>query len=297
MRPVVTRTEFNEVPLISRGKVRDMYDLGSEILIVVTDRLSAFDHILPNGIPDKGRVLNLMSDFWFDRMQEIVKNHLISLKMGDLPEELRRKGDILDGRFTIAKKAKMLPVECVVRGYLSGSGWKDYQRSGAVCGIGLPPEMKESEKISEPIFTPATKAETGHDENVSFERAAEIVGQELMEKAREISIRLYKFASDYAAERGIIIADTKFEFGVLDGELILCDEVLTPDSSRFWPASQYEPGRSQPSFDKQYVRDYLLGIHWDKEPPIPLLPPEVVAKTSEKYREAYRLLTGTALPE
>lgn len=296
MRPVVTRTDFSEAPLLSRGKVRDMYDLGQQVLVVATDRLSAFDHVLPDGIPDKGRVLNLLSAFWFEKTRHIVKNHLVSVDVADLPPALRAHKEILDGRFTLARKAQMLPVECVVRGYLSGSGWSDYKRTGAVCGITLPPGLKESDKLPEPLFTPSTKAEVGHDENISFAKAAELLGADLAHKVREATLALYTFASDYARTRGILIADTKFEFGLMEGDLILCDEVLTPDSSRFWPADEYRPGGAQPSFDKQYVRDYLLSIRWNKEPPVPSLPPEVMARTSEKYREAYSRLTGTELP-
>lgn len=295
MRPVVTRTEISEVPLLSRGKVRDMYDLGDQVLMVVTDRLSAFDHVLPNGIPDKGRVLNLLTAFWLERTRDIVDNHLISVDVADLPASLQRHADMLEGRFTIARKARMLPVECIVRGYISGSGWSDYQRTGAVGGIALPAGLVESDRLPEPLFTPSTKAETGHDENITFEQAAELLGTDLAGQVRDLSIRLYRHAAEYALERGIIIADTKFEFGVLDGRLILCDEVLTPDSSRFWPLDTYVPGRAQPSFDKQYVRDWLLGIRWNKEPPIPTLPDEVVAGTSAKYREAYERLTGVSL--
>jgi phosphoribosylaminoimidazole-succinocarboxamide synthase len=296
MRPVVTKTEFTEIPMISRGKVRDIYDMGSELLIVVTDRISAFDHVLPNGIPDKGRVLNLLSDFWFEKTAHIVRNQVVSVKTEDLPSPLCPYKEILDGRFTIARKAKMLPVECVVRGYLSGSGWNDYKKTGAVCGIALPAGLTESDRLPEPVFTPSTKADVGHDENISFENAASLIGTELANKVKEATLALYTFARDYAASRGIIIADTKFEFGLLDGELILCDEVLTPDSSRFWPADQYRPGQGQPSFDKQFVRDYLLSIKWNKEPPIPQLPEDVVARTSEKYREAYEKVTGAPLP-
>jgi phosphoribosylaminoimidazole-succinocarboxamide synthase len=296
MRPVVTKTEFSELPMISRGKVRDIYDMGSELLIVVTDRISAFDHVLPNGIPDKGRVLNLLSDFWFKKTAHIVRNQVVSVETDDLPSPLCPHKEILDGRFTIARKAKMLPVECVVRGYLSGSGWNDYKKTGAVCGIALPAGLTESDRLPEPIFTPSTKAEVGHDENISFEKAADLIGRELATKVKEATLSLYTFARDYAASRGIIIADTKFEFGLLDGELILCDEVLTPDSSRFWPADQYRPGQGQPSFDKQFVRDYLLSVKWNKEPPIPQLPEDVVRRTSEKYREAYEKITGVPLP-
>ncbi len=295
MSGVLVRTDYREVPLISRGKVRDMYDLGEEVLIVVTDRLSAFDHVLPNGIPDKGRVLNLLSAFWFEKTRHIVKNHLLSTDAKDLPSPLCPYKEELEGRFTLARKARMLPVECVVRGYLSGSGWNDYRKTGEVCGIRLPAGLRESDRLPEPLFTPSTKAVTGHDENISFETCAGLIGKPLAEKIRELSLALYTYAADYAHPRGILIADTKFEFGLLDGEVILCDEALTPDSSRFWPRESYEPGKAQPSFDKQFVRDYLLSIRWNKEPPVPTLPEEVVRATSEKYREAYRLLTGEAL--
>jgi phosphoribosylaminoimidazole-succinocarboxamide synthase len=296
MRPVVRRTDYKEVPLLSRGKVRDMYDLGDQVLVVVTDRLSAFDHILPDGIPDKGRVLNLLSAFWFEKTRHIVKNHLVSVEAADLPSSLCPYKDELEGRFTLARKAQMLPLECVVRGYLSGSGWNDYRRTGTVCGIRLPERLQESDRLPEPLFTPSTKAEAGHDENISFEHAVGLVGEGLAHRVREASLALYNFASDHARGRGVLIADTKFEFGLLEGDLILCDEALTPDSSRFWPADTYTPGGAQPSFDKQYVRDYLLSIRWNKEPPVPPLPEEVVRKTSEKYREAYSRLTGTELP-
>ncbi len=296
MRPVVTRTEFPEAPLVSRGKVRDVYDLGERLLIVVTDRLSAFDHVLPEGIPDKGRVLNLLSDFWFKNTTSLVRNHVVSVDASDLPPALRRHRETLDGRFTLARKARMLPVECIVRGYLSGSGWNDYRKTGAVCGIPLPAGLRESDELPEPVFTPSTKAESGHDENISFAQAAGLLGAPLAEKVRAASLALYTHAARYARGRGILIADTKFEFGLLGGELLLCDEALTPDSSRFWPADRYEPGRAQPSFDKQYVRDYLLSIRWNKEPPVPHLPAEVVAKTSEKYREAFARITGAELP-
>ncbi len=295
MSTTVTSTNFTEFPLISKGKVRDIYDLGENLLIVVTDRLSAFDHILPQPIPDKGRVLNLMSKFWFEMTADKLKNHMISTEVADLPQSLHKYGDILQGRFTLARKAKMVPVECIVRGYLSGSGWNDYKRTGAVCGIKLPEGLQDSSKLPSPLFTPSTKAESGHDENISFDQAVEIVGAEVAARIRDASLMLYTTAADYALTRGIIIADTKFEFGFIDGELIVCDEVLTPDSSRFWPADQYAPGRAQPSFDKQYVRDYLLQIGWNKEPPIPSLPPEVVANTSSRYVDAYMLLTGRSL--
>lgn len=296
MRPIVTKTHYPALPLLSRGKVRDMYDLGDRVLIVATDRISAFDHILPAGIPDKGRVLNLISHFWFGRTGHLVKNHDLSVDTADLPEPLRPHAEELDGRFMIGRKAKILPVECIVRGYLSGSGWNDYQKTGSVCGIPLPAGLQESDRLPEPLFTPSTKAESGHDENISFDRACDIVGKETMGRVREASLALYAFASEHGLSRGILIADTKFEFGLLGGELILCDEALTPDSSRFWPADLYEPGKGQPSYDKQFVRDYLLSIRWNKEPPVPELPAEVVEKTSQKYREAYERLTGGPLP-
>lgn len=291
----VTQTAFTEFPLISKGKVRDIYDLGENLLIVVTDRLSAFDHILPQPIPQKGRVLNLMSKFWFEMTADKIGNHMVSTDVADLPASLHRHADVLEGRFTLARKAKMVPVECIVRGYLSGSGWNDYKRTGAVCGIKLPEGLQDSSKLPMPLFTPSTKEESGHDENISFDQAVEIVGADAAAKIRDAALLLYTTAADYALTRGIIIADTKFEFGFIDGELIVCDEVLTPDSSRFWPAASWAPGRAQPSFDKQYVRDYLLGIGWNKEPPIPNLPDEVVANTSARYVEAYRLLTGREL--
>ena len=279
------------------GKVRDIYDLGDKLLIVATDRISAFDVVMPNGIPDKGRVLTQISKFWFDKLGDVVDNHLIGVEMSDLPEDLREQTE-LDGRFMLCKKANVLPVECIVRGYIAGSGWKEYQNSQSVCGIKLPEKLKNSSKLPEPIFTPSTKAEVGaHDENVSFEVACDIVGVETMEKLRDISLALYTAGSEYAATRGIILADTKFEFGLDEnGNIILIDEVLTPDSSRFWPADLYKPGKSQPSFDKQFVRDYLEKIKFDKKPPAPPLPSEVVEKTREKYIEAYTELTGQEFP-
>lgn len=279
------------------GKVRDIYDLGDKLLIVATDRISAFDVVMPNGIPDKGRVLTQISKFWFDRLGDIVDNHLIGVEMADLPEDLRDQTE-LDGRFMLCKKANVLPVECIVRGYLAGSGWKEYGQSQSVCGLPLPEKLKNSSQLPEPIFTPSTKAAVGeHDENVSFEVACDIVGVEAMNKLRDISLALYKAGSEYAATRGIILADTKFEFGMdEDGNIILIDEVLTPDSSRFWPADQYKPGKSQPSFDKQFVRDYLEKIKFDKKPPAPPLPSDVVEKTREKYIEAYTKLTGLEFP-
>lgn len=276
----------------AQGKVRDIFDLGDTLLIVATDRLSAFDVVLPDPIPYKGEVLTKISLFWFDILGDIVANHLISASECDLPEELAAHADALRGRFMLVKKAEVFPVECIVRGYLAGSGWKEYKESGTVCGQKLPEGLVESSQLPEPIFTPSTKAALGtHDENISFERMCEIVGTDAAERLREFSIALYSAARDYASMRGIIIADTKFEFGVVDGEITLVDEVLTPDSSRFWPADEYEPGHGQPSFDKQFVRDWLEASGWDKKPPAPELPEDVMMMTAEKYIEAYELLT------
>ncbi|MCS7336840.1 MAG: phosphoribosylaminoimidazolesuccinocarboxamide synthase [Verrucomicrobiae bacterium] len=293
----VLQIELPGVRKLKTGKVREVFDLGEQLLIVATDRISAFDVVLPNGIPHKGEVLTQLSLFWFNKFSSLVPNHLVASgeaifghpALAGLPAELR---NMLVRRSMLVKKANPLPIECVVRGYLAGSGWKEYRQKQSVCGIKLPPGLAESAELPEPIFTPATKAELGHDENITFERAAQIVGMKLAEKVRELSLKIYRAARDYARERGIIIADTKFEFGLVQGRLVLIDELLTPDSSRFWPASQYEPGRSQPSFDKQYVRDYLETLAWDKKPPGPALPPEVVAETSAKYIEAYERLTG-----
>jgi phosphoribosylaminoimidazole-succinocarboxamide synthase len=282
---VVLETRLAGLKLRGRGKVRDIYEDGARLLIVATDRISAFDYILTTGIPDKGRVLTQMTLFWLDFLRDVVPNHLLST---DVPAEVA-------GRAMWVKRCEMIEIECVARGYISGSGWKDYQRTGAVCGIPLPAGLRESDALPEPIFTPATKAQTGHDENISFERTAELVGADLAARLRDLTLSIYKRAADYARARGIIIADTKFEFGIFDGKITLADEVLTPDSSRFWPADQYSPGGAQPSYDKQYVRDYLESIHWNKQPPAPALPGEVAARTSEKYREAYRALTGKSL--
>jgi phosphoribosylaminoimidazole-succinocarboxamide synthase len=292
MSKLILETNYKEYPLISKGKVRDIYDLKDSLLIITTDRISAFDRILPQGIPDKGRVLNLISVFWFEMTKHLIDNHLISCSIDDLPQDLKKYGEELDGRFIIAKKAKMLPVECIVRGYITGSAWSEYKKSGTVCGIKIREGMKESEKFDEVIFTPSTKAESGHDINISFEKMCKIVGEDTATKIRECSIKVFQFASDYAYQRGIIIADTKFEFGFYNDNLILCDEVLTPDSSRFWPLERYEVGKSQPSFDKQFVRDYLLSIGWSGEFPAPNLPPDVIQKTTEKYIESYEKLTG-----
>ncbi len=276
-----------------RGKVRDIYDLGDKLLLVSTDRLSAFDWVLPTGIPDKGRVLTQIAAFWFSRLGE--PNHLITTDVDqmDLPAEADR--DALRGRSTLGRKTQVIPIECVVRGYLAGSGWAEYQRDGTVCGISLPAGLVESSKLPEPIFTPSTKAETGHDENISFEQMVDIVGRDLSEELRRRSLAIFQRGSEFARERGIIIADTKFEFGQVDGEILLIDEVLTPDSSRFWPADAYEPGRGQPSFDKQFVRDWLSSTDWDKNSPPPPLPDDVVQKTRQKYVEAYERLTGREL--
>ncbi len=272
------------------GKVRDIYELPDNLLIVATDRISAYDVVMPNGIPDKGRVLNCLSVFWFDMLSGTVPNHVVGTKLDQLPEDCR--DEELDGRFMLCKKAEVIPVECVVRGYLAGSGWREYKKTRKVCGVGLPKGLKQSDKIPEPIFTPATKAVTGHDENIEFERACEIAGEDLMKEIRDKSIEIYNIASKYAAERGIIVADTKFEWGKdEDGNLMLIDECLTPDSSRFWPADTYKPGRDQNSFDKQFVRNYLDKIKFDRTPPAPPLPAEVVQKTREKYIEAYKYIT------
>lgn len=280
---------------LKSGKVREVFDLGEHLLFVATDRISAFDCIMPNGIPQKGEVLTQLSYFWFAQTESFQPNHLVSHAGDALPAQLRDHAEALQRRCMIVKKAKPLAIECVVRGYLAGSGWKEYQKSRTVCGIPLPEGLQESSELPEPIFTPATKAETGHDENISFEEAAKIVGQDTAENVRAASLRIYKTARDYARTRGIIIADTKFEFGVYDGQLILIDEVLTPDSSRFWPADQYQPGKGQPSYDKQFVRDYLETLDWDKSPPAPPLPQDVVQRTQAKYLEAYQLLTGKPL--
>lgn len=277
----------------SQGKVRDLYDLGDRLLLVASDRLSAFDVVLPDPIPYKGEVLTKLSLFWFELLGEVVPNHFISADVADLPAEFQPIATDLAGRFMIVKKAKVFPVECIVRGYLAGSGWAEYQRSGTVCGIALPAGLRESDQLPEPIFTPSTKAEIGeHDENISFERAVEILGKEVAEELRDKALAIYSAARDHAGKRGIIIADTKFEFGLIDGAVTLVDEVLTPDSSRFWPADSYAPGKGQPSFDKQYVRDWLTASGWDKKPPAPKLPEEVIARTSSTYIEAYERITG-----
>ena len=287
--------ELPGVTKLKSGKVREIFDLGDRLLMVASDRISAFDVIMPNGIPRKGEVLTQISFFWFDRFAPRVPNHLLARAHDPLPNQLQPYAGRLARRSMIVQKAQPLAIECVVRGYLAGSGWKEYQKTQTVCGLKLPPGLTESAELPQPIFTPATKAETGHDENIAFEEAAQIVGADLAAQARDLSLQLYTDARAYARQRGILIADTKFEFGLFDGKLILIDEVLTPDSSRFWPADQYQPGRSQPSFDKQFVRDYLETLDWNKTPPGPVLPPEVIAKTQAKYLEAYERLTGRKL--
>jgi phosphoribosylaminoimidazole-succinocarboxamide synthase len=292
---VCIQTELTGLNLLRRGKVRDLYQYGDDLLLIATDRISAFDVVLPTPIPLKGAVLTQLSRFWFTMMRDIVPNHLVSADINVFPEDLQRFRDVLNMRSMLTVNADMFPIECVARGYLAGSGWKEYQESGTVCGITLPPGLKECDRLPEPIFTPATKAESGHDMNISFGEAAAIIGDESASRLRDLTFKIYNRAAAYALERGIIIADVKFEFGVFNGEIILCDEVLTPDSSRFWPQTEYQPGKNQPSFDKQFVRDYLEEIHFNKKPPAPELPPAVVQGTTDKYLEAYRLLTGSPL--
>ncbi|MGE4519366.1 MAG: phosphoribosylaminoimidazolesuccinocarboxamide synthase [Desulfobacteraceae bacterium] len=293
MSDTVRETFFEDLNLVNRGKVRDLYDLGDSILMVATDRISAFDVILPDPVPGKGKVLTQLSLFWFDFLKDIVPNHLISANVDDYPEKCRKYRNELEGRSMLVKKAKPFPVECVARGYISGSGWKSYKAAKEVCGIRLPDNLKESDKLPEPLYTPSTKEEVGtHDINISFEESAELIGSENAEKLKLLTLDIYKKASDYARTKGIIIADTKFEFGIYENEIILIDEVLTPDSSRFWPEDQYKPGGGQPSFDKQFVRDYLEEIKWDKTPPAPSLPEDVISRTAEKYREALLKIAG-----
>jgi phosphoribosylaminoimidazole-succinocarboxamide synthase len=292
--PPLLETSLPGVALWRRGKVRDVYDLGERLLVVATDRLSAFDVVLPTGIPGKGILLTQMSLFWFRLLADVIPNHVVTADVGEYPAALRPFRDQLEGRSMIVLKTEVLPVECVVRGYIAGSGWKDYRATGAVCGIALPSGLRESDRLEPPIFTPATKAETGHDENISYETMAATVGSERAAEARRTSLEIYSRARAHAEARGIILADTKFEFGTRDGRLVWIDEALTPDSSRFWPKDGYAPGRSQPSFDKQFVRDYLETLSWDKRPPGPELPAEVVARTVEKYVEAFERLRGEA---
>ena len=297
MSAIVLETNMPTLNMVNRGKVRDIYDLGEHLLLVTTDRLSAFDVIMNEGIPKKGQVLNQISIFWFNQMANIIPNHIVATEISDFPVETHAYRDQLEGRSMLVKKAKPLPIECIVRGYVSGSGWKEYQKMGSICDIKLPENLLESSRLEEPIFTPSTKAELGaHDENISFEEAVKLCGEEIAQQVSDISIEIYSRARDYAWGKGIIIADTKFEFGVMDnGSLIWIDEALSPDSSRFWPKEQYQPGGPQPSFDKQFVRDYLETLDWNKQAPPPPLPPEIVAKTSEKYQDALFQLTGMSL--
>lgn len=291
MNGIILKTDFSDIPLLKRGKVRDIYDLEEFLLIVATDRLSAFDVILPNGIPGKGRVLTMISVFWFRQMQDIIENHIVTTDINDFPEKLQKYSEVLLDRSMIVKKTNPLPIECVVRGYLSGSGWKEYKKTGAICGISLPPGLVESSKLDKPIFTPSTKADEGHDINITFKKVIDIVGLEMAERLRDVSIKIYSRASEIAEKRGIIIADTKFEFGLYNGKLILIDELLTPDSSRFWSIKNFTLGKSQDSFDKQIVRDYLLTLDWDQTSPPPVLPDYVVEKTAERYNEILKILT------
>ena len=293
MSAVISQTDFAGLKLRARGKVRDIYELGDQLLIVATDRLSAFDVVLPTPIPDKGPILTQLSLFWFEKLASVVPNHVISAD--NFAGVLAPYAVALQGRAMLVRRTEPVPIECVVRGYLSGSGWKDYQKTGSVCGIALPAGLRESDPLPEPIFTPSTKATTGHDENISFDETVARIGRLLAEKLRDTSLAIYKSAAEFASARGIVVADTKFEFGLIGGELIWIDEALTPDSSRFWPGNQYMPGKPQPSFDKQYVRDYLEKIGWNKQPPAPSLPADVVAATRDKYREAYQRVTGHEL--
>jgi phosphoribosylaminoimidazole-succinocarboxamide synthase len=293
---VLKESDFEGINLVKRGKVRDIYEIGDQLLIVASDRMSAFDVVMADPIPDKGKILTSISLFWFKELEHMMENHLISSDPAEYPEKCKKYTEELKGRSMLVKKAKPLPVECIVRGYLSGSGWKDYLSNGSVCGISLPEGLKESQKLPEPIFTPSTKAEDGmHDENITFEEAVKLMGEETSEKVQQLSLRIYEFGRALAAKKGIIVADTKFEFGIKDDRLILIDEVLTPDSSRFWPMDSYSPGGPQKSFDKQFLRDYLLEIKWSKQPPPPKLPPEIIENTRAKYLEALERMTGHGL--
>ena len=292
---VLLKTEFSDLKLFRRGKVRDVYDLGDKLLIVSTDRISCFDVVLPCGIPYKGKVLTSISAFWFDYIKDVIGHHLITTDTEKYPSELKRYKEALAGRSMLVLKTRPLPIECVVRGYLSGSGWKEYKQKQSICSISLPAGLKESDKLDEPIFTPSTKADIGHDENVNQGHVEGLLGKEMADKLKMTSIMIYKRARDFALQKGIIIADTKFEFGIYNDRLIIIDEALTPDSSRFWPLEEYRPGQSQPSFDKQFVRDYLETLDWDKTPPAPALPEMIISKTTEKYLDAYRKLTGKEL--
>ena len=291
----IFETNLPGIELVARGKVRDVYAAGDYLVIVATDRLSAFDYVLPTPIRDKGRVLTALTVFWLDQLRDIVPNHFVTANVAEYPRDFHAYRDQLEGRSMLVHRAKMIDVECVARGYVSGSGWKDYKREGGICGMTLPAGLRESDRLPEPIFTPASKAQSGHDENITFQTVAQHIGASSAGKLRDLTLAIYKRASEYAATRGIIIADTKFEFGFVGDQLVLADEVLTPDSSRFWPRESYQPGGAQPSFDKQYVRDYLESIHWNKQPPAPALPSDVMERTADKYREAYRILTGKPL--
>ena len=292
---MLTQSELSALTLHARGKVRDIYVAGNDLLFVASDRISAFDHILASEIPDKGKVLTQLSLFWFDFLRDVVPNHVITAHVDKYPESLREFAEQLRGRSMLVRRAKMFPVECVARGYLSGSGWKEYQQSQSICGIPLPASLCESDRLPEPIFTPATKSNSGHDINITFEETIKIVGHDIAERLRDLTLRIYGLAVEHAKGRGIIIADTKFEFGLIDDRIVLADEVLTPDSSRFWPMETYQPGKPQLSYDKQFVRDYLESIHWDKNPPAPALPDDIVRKTREKYVQAFRQLSGQEL--
>jgi phosphoribosylaminoimidazole-succinocarboxamide synthase len=292
MEKVILNTDLPGIAFLRRGKVRDIYDLGDSLLMIASDRISAFDVVLPNGIPGKGKLLTRISIYWFRQMEDIIKNHLISTKVEDYPSECLQYRDQLEDRSMVVKKAEQLPVECIVRGYLSGSGWKEYQKSGSVCGIKLPPGLKESSRLEYPIFTPSTKADEGHDVNISFEETENIVGKQTAERLRDISLKIYLKARDIAEKKGIIIADTKFEFGIYDNDLILIDEILTPDSSRFWSAASYEPGKGQDSYDKQIIRDYLLTLDWDQTYPGPVLPDHIVEKAIDRYKEIFEIIVS-----
>jgi len=295
LETIILHTDLPGIERHAQGKVRDVYRVDGQLLIAATDRISAFDYILPTGIPDKGKVLTQLSIFWFDFLRDVTPTHFVTANVDEYPAPLRQLREQLEGRSMLVKRAQMVEIECVARGYLAGSGWKEYKTNGTVCGIPLPAGLCESDRLPAPIFTPSTKAQTGHDENISFDKMCSLVGAELGARLRDLTLRIYSRAAAYAETKGVIIADTKFEFGFVNGELVLGDEVLTPDSSRFWPADTYQPGGAQFSYDKQYVRDYLESIHWDKKPPAPPLPDEVARKTSEKYRQAYHVLTGKAL--
>ena len=295
MSAPIIKTDLAGIKLLGRGKVRDIYDVGEHLLIIATDRLSAFDVVLPTPIPNKGKVLTQMSGFWFDHFKDFVPNHVVATEVSEYPKQLHVFRDQLEGRSMLVKKAKVFPIECVARGFLTGSGLKDYNKTGQVCGIPLPAGLRDSDRLPNPIFTPSTKAETGHDENISEEQAAKVIGEQNIQKLKDLTLSVYGRAVEYARKRGIIICDTKFEFGTIDGKISIVDEMLTPDSSRFWPADQYSPGKPQPSFDKQFVRDYLERIKWNKQPPAPALPDDIVQATSAKYVEALRILTGRDL--